>query len=373
MPQEKLGELLENEQPASYVNLSVSLDPPIELPTENEQAYYPGREDQGLLEEGTRWVNAMRLKVMKKFKNPRIMIFGENTAGRSVYIPRFLYPLAPPRNSFIDIESDYAIENCARFVAMCPFVEDLRMFSDLPDLFTTCQQFFDLGGGDYEEHAILLANYFNYVDNQKQQAYEAQGVLKGRHEFRSFIVLGEAMPEGHTVYVLRKQVLKPPLKETPADRSGSIELWAPCTGECYFYEEKKAESRLFAPEQYHLQVNRPTDPMCPLKKIHTVISSDNVYVNIQPSDFPVLMPFDFHNPKKWAAFVDGKSRKGETFFPLTGGKPTTVQELDLKYAPINPNTAVLENRIQKYLVEMFQQERIKTVKKLTKWTITQNH
>jgi hypothetical protein len=76
---------------------------------------------------------------MKKFKNPRIMIFGENTEGRSVFIPRYLTPIAPPRNSFIDIDNDYAIENCARFVAMCPFVEDLRMFSDLPDLFTTCQ------------------------------------------------------------------------------------------------------------------------------------------------------------------------------------------------------------------------------------------
>ena len=73
-------------------------------------------------------------------------------------------PLEPPPQFVEDINSPFAIEECARFVSMCPFIEDLRMFSDLPDLFTTCQQFFDLGGGDYEEHAILLANYFNYVD-----------------------------------------------------------------------------------------------------------------------------------------------------------------------------------------------------------------
>ena len=78
------------------------------------------------------------------------------------------------------------------------------MFKDLPDLFTTCQQFLDLGGGDYEEHAILLANFFNYVDNHKREAYVNQGILTKSKEFKSFIVLGEAMPEGHTVYVLRK-------------------------------------------------------------------------------------------------------------------------------------------------------------------------
>ena len=178
------------------------------------------------------------------------------------------------------------------------------------------------------------------------------------------------MPEGHTVYVLRKRMLRAGQQGGQA-RWGDIELWAPCTGECYFYREKKAATRWGSPAQYYLEVTRPTDPMCPLKKIHTVIGSDNVYVNIQRSDFPVLMSFDLNNPKNWAAFFDGKARKAATFFPQ--GIPPTVQELEIKYAPINQNTGVLENRIQKYLVEMFQQERIKTVKKLTKWTITQNH
>lgn len=36
----------------------------------------------------------------------------------------------------------------------------------MPDLYSTSQEFFDLGGGDYEEHAILLANYFSYIDQE---------------------------------------------------------------------------------------------------------------------------------------------------------------------------------------------------------------
>jgi len=50
---------------------------------------------------------------------------------------------------------------------MIPFIEDLNMFgSGIPDLFSTSQEFFDLGGGDYEEHAIVLANYFAYIDQK---------------------------------------------------------------------------------------------------------------------------------------------------------------------------------------------------------------
>lgn len=58
----------------------------------------------------------------------------------------------------------YAIETAARFVSLIPFKEDLKKFEDMADLYCTNQQFLDLGEGDFEEHAILLCNYFNYID-----------------------------------------------------------------------------------------------------------------------------------------------------------------------------------------------------------------
>lgn len=55
---------------------------------------------------------------------------------------------------------------------MIPYIEDLNMFGkENPDLFCTSQEFFDLGGGDFEEHAILLANYFSYIDQKQNKAY----------------------------------------------------------------------------------------------------------------------------------------------------------------------------------------------------------
>ncbi len=66
----------------------------------------------------------------------------------------------------------YAIEKAARFVSMVPFIDDLTMFQNMPDMYSSCQEFLDLGAGDYEEHAILLANYFQYIDEaQKPNTY----------------------------------------------------------------------------------------------------------------------------------------------------------------------------------------------------------
>ena len=52
----------------------------------------------------------------------------------------------------------------ARFVSLIPWKNDLADFANLPDIWMTSQQFLDMRGGDDEEHAILLANFFNYID-----------------------------------------------------------------------------------------------------------------------------------------------------------------------------------------------------------------
>ena len=36
---------MENEQPPTYINLSIAIEPSIELPTENAELQYPGFEE----------------------------------------------------------------------------------------------------------------------------------------------------------------------------------------------------------------------------------------------------------------------------------------------------------------------------------------
>jgi hypothetical protein len=48
--------LRKNEQIPSYINMSVTLDPPISLPTENEECFYPGWEKNNLLTDASAWM-----------------------------------------------------------------------------------------------------------------------------------------------------------------------------------------------------------------------------------------------------------------------------------------------------------------------------
>jgi hypothetical protein len=48
---------------------------------------------------------------------------------------------------------------------MIPFVKDIQSFIGAMDLWCTNQQFWEIGAGDEEEHAIMLYNYFRYFKN----------------------------------------------------------------------------------------------------------------------------------------------------------------------------------------------------------------
>mmetsp|Transcript_36590 Transcript_36590/g.48036 ORF Transcript_36590/g.48036 Transcript_36590/m.48036 type:complete len:93 (+) Transcript_36590:1131-1409(+) len=81
---------MENEQPPTYINLSITLEPNIELPAENEEFTYPGYEEQKLLDDGAKWLHE-RFSACK-FKNKHIKLFGENVQGMSVLLCRYLTP-----------------------------------------------------------------------------------------------------------------------------------------------------------------------------------------------------------------------------------------------------------------------------------------
>ncbi len=83
-------------------------------------------------------------------------------------ICRYLTPQAPPKDIYdvTTMRGDVdAIEKAARYVSLIPFAEDNQSFN-VSEIFCNSQEFLDLGMGDYEEHAILLCNYFNYIDRE---------------------------------------------------------------------------------------------------------------------------------------------------------------------------------------------------------------
>ena len=208
----------------SYISLSINLDPLLELPAENEYDFYPGGEDSKLLRAGALWSNSHR--VVPKGAPLVVKMFGENVERKSILICRYLTPQAPPKE-LLDLEHgpereiNFAIQTIARFVSLIPFIEDNSSFEEMPDMWCTSQEFIDFNGGDYEEHAILLCNYFNYID----------GILN-KDTVKSYIVLGSAVPEGYTTYVLRRNI-----------KTNHAEIWDAVRGFAYFFGNKLEVSK----------------------------------------------------------------------------------------------------------------------------------
>ena len=76
----------------------------------------------------------------------------------------------------------YVVERAARFVSLIPSKTDNSRFRDVPEAFLTCQQFIDIKGGDMEERACLLCNYFIFLDQH----------ASNQSEIKNYVLLGHA-------------------------------------------------------------------------------------------------------------------------------------------------------------------------------------
>jgi hypothetical protein len=67
------------EQIPTYLNVTISLEPLITLPRENEREYYQGFEKGPFLQLGSEWVKMMEFKYRKT--NRQFKVFLENIKG----------------------------------------------------------------------------------------------------------------------------------------------------------------------------------------------------------------------------------------------------------------------------------------------------
>jgi coiled-coil and C2 domain-containing protein 2A len=139
------------------------MNPQLQIPKDNSYDYVLGNKDLGeeedFLEKASLWLKDYMSKKENEVKN--IVFWGEVVDGPSIFLPRFLANLQPPKT--FDLNED-CYEKCARYVSLIPYRTDSIVYDSLPDMWTTCQEFLDLRAGGHEEHAILLCNYFNWID-----------------------------------------------------------------------------------------------------------------------------------------------------------------------------------------------------------------
>ena len=321
----------------SYVSLYITLDPIPSFSINDETDYVSGFEDNGFLINATKWLNNFKNNV--KFKNRTIRFFAENFDGFSVFMPRYLKKDGQmPHSTLFDEKDNNALEKASRYVSLIPFIEENQTWDyaeEMPDCWCTDNQFLDLGFGDYEEHAVLLCNYFNYID-QKQKT----GCV-------SYLCLGDAHPEGSTVYVIR---LTPDFKE--------VEFWNAKTGDCYYFEKTLVETKfLCLPMSVQYKNSKSnSNRICPLKSVGAIVTFDNILINNQDETDPGLIDFDLNNQAFWIPFLTNEAR--DRYFP-EGIK--TIQKPIIYTDPSEKEALDLKEAIRDYLKRVIQEERSKTL------------
>jgi coiled-coil and C2 domain-containing protein 2A len=294
---------------SAYIKLMITLDPlllTIDSVGDDISASTLCREDRPYASYANAWMAAIKKYSAATTARP-FSIFCANSSALNVLVCRYLTGMPPPEK----FSSRRAV---LHLVSSVPFMKDAQSFIGSLDLWCTSRQFWEIGAGDEEEHATMLYNYLYYLLYEGKSPIEHSGGSGGAtgsgggggasssssaaapsrstngwdsypsDDFVSnesmFLVLGNAVPEGKTTYVLMRDTR----------RRGSAPHWI-YSPECYL---------VINPCSGH--VYSAIDPSCPLKAIYCIATPYNVWANIQDADAPYSMVFDVRNTKNWRAF-----------------------------------------------------------------------
>ncbi|RUS72243.1 hypothetical protein EGW08_019997 [Elysia chlorotica] len=231
---------------SSYLSMFVTIEPSLSLPEPFKEKLATTEEEE-LIERADAWQAELERQFPKRIYKTTVM----DTMGKNVFVTRYFRSIKPPPEVEACTDPQKAMEMAARYVSMIPFVADTALFPGQCDIWSTCNQFMKMLCGDEEEHAVLLTNYF---------------LAMGK---TAYLILGNAIPEGQTAYVLT----------CDADK---YHLWNARTGESYSVH----------------------DNYCPIQSIGCLINAENIWANIQEYEKPSQMDFNLTNTSCWLSFYN---------------------------------------------------------------------
>ncbi|VDN11563.1 unnamed protein product [Dibothriocephalus latus] len=133
-----------------------------------------------------------------------------DSSCRSVLACRFLVPQNPPPDflpsSYTAVQVEEVKLRLARYVSLIPFFSDSVAFHGLTDVWCSSEQFLKMLCGDYEEHAVLLANYFLFLDAKLAEAAGDVEVKMDETIPNVILCVGKAVPDDTKLNCLSFQI-----------------------------------------------------------------------------------------------------------------------------------------------------------------------
>lgn len=228
----------------TYLSLFITIEPPL-LQPEPMRERFDTNEDEKLMQFVERWQSELEAKFPKRHIKTSVI----DVNGKNVFLTRYFKALKPPPEVTEKTTEDLQSEFAARYVSLIPFVSDAVVFPGLCDIWSSCDQFLQMLAGDEEEHAVLLTNLF-------------LGLGK-----KAWLLLGSAIPEGTTAYVLTEE-------------SDGFYIWNSSTG------------RRFP----------VLDNYCPLQSVGCLVNNENIWANVHQYEKPAQMDFNMNNTAAWRPF-----------------------------------------------------------------------
>ncbi|PVD23406.1 hypothetical protein C0Q70_16675 [Pomacea canaliculata] len=244
--QVETGAAVIQEEKTTSLSLFITIEPPLSQP-EPMRERFDTNENENLMQYADKWQQEIEARFPKRHYKTSVI----DVNGKNVFLTRFFRALKPPPE-ILEKATESAQSNfTSRYVSLIPFVSDAVVFPGLCDIWSTCDQFLQMLAGDEEEHALLLTNLF-------------LGLGK-----KAWLLLGSAIPEGPTAYVLTEE-------------SDGFYLW------------NSASSKRFS-------VN---DSYCPLHSVGCLVNQENIWANISRYEKPAQIDFNINNTTYWRPFFD---------------------------------------------------------------------
>lgn len=138
-------------------------------------------------------------------------------------------------------------------------------------------------------------------------------------------------------------------------------------GEAYYFGREEVVNKVGClPVSSGMSMDiRLNDAKCQLKSVGCVVGPDNVWANVQKGEDPSIINFDLDNTKCWQPFFNNNNRQKYLYSNEIG----SIQPLNLIYTQPKMNNDEFAIRIQRFIAQKFQDERIRTVNMTTKWNV----